>query len=520
MPLSPRRPPLSRRGLLLFPLCTAAVAAQSVTFAPRVDFGLAQEHGIQMVCADFDHDGHLDLAVTEEGYNQGKLEILYGDGQADFGTTNEYTDYCAWGLCRGDFDLDGFADLAVTSYGWSQHGVRIWRNDQTGAFVNSGGMSTLATPPCGVVSGDFDGDGLPDVAAISEAGGYAVDWFHGYGNGTFGTFHVVPNTSGLTGRRVYAGDFNGDGHLDLVAIHSMGAMVLLNDPQGTGNFNSSNGISAYEPMQSGAVADLDGDGVLDIVTAGSNLAVWHGLGNGHFTLLQSQPIAVGPFDTQLGDLDMDGLPDAVVTGYGGAQLLFGHADGTFGPPVAIATGAYPKASAIGDWNGDGWNDLAILCQNLAGQSSFVAIHVQTPPQVTGTATVYGTGCGNPALGLAAVPTARPRLGQTARATVTNTPSTIVDITIGWSDQSFAGLPLPLSLAGYGMPGCNLWHSGDVFGLPTTAATASTRTYQFAVPNAPMLLGLDLFLQAYAYAPGQNALQMTASNGLAWTIGNL
>ncbi len=506
-------------GLFLLPLCAAAVTAQSVTFAPRVDFGLAQEHGIQMVCADFDHDGELDLAVSEEGYNQGKLEILYGDGQADFGTTNEYTNYLAWGLCRGDFDSDGFADLAVTSYGWAQHGVRMWRNDQTGAFVTTGTTSTLGSPPCGVVSGDFDGDGIPDLAAISESGGYAVDWFHGNGNGTFGSFHYVPNTLSLTGKRIYAGHFNGDNYLDLVAIHQMGAMVLLNDAQGTGNFNSSNGIAVTEAMQSGAVADLDGDGQDDIVTAGGNFKVWHNLGNGQFSLLHSQPLNVGPSDTQLGDLNMDGTLDAVVAGYGGVQILFGHGDGTFGAPVTVATGLYPKASAIGDWNRDGWNDLAVLCQNAAGLSSLVAIHVQVPPTVQATSTTYGTGCGSPVLGLVPLANARPRLGQSALATVTNTPSTLVNVTMGWSNQSFAGLPLPLHLASYGLPGCSLWHSGDVFGLPTTAATATTRTFAFAVPNLPFVLGLRLYAQAYSYAPGQNSLQMTASNGIAWTIGN-
>jgi hypothetical protein len=507
------------------PNCTAlapllvlgALHAQSITLTPRVDFGTAQEYGQQAVCADFDHDGNLDIAVTMEGYGQGKLEVLFGDGQADFGSSNEYTNYVAWGLCSGDFNGDGWLDLAATSRGWAQHGVHIWGNNH-GPFGAQGTISTLGSPPAGACTGDFDGDGVLDIAAISEGGGYAVDWFSGNGDFTFSSFHYVPNTNGLVGTRIYAGQFNGDSHLDLVAIHNQGAMVLLNDSQGSGNFNSSNGITITETIGSAAVADLNGDGMDDIVTAGANLRVWRGLGNGQFSLAGTYP-TTGGNDIKLVDFNLDGRRDALVVGYGGAQIFFGAAGGVFGASQMVPAGIYPKACVVGDWDGDGYPDLGILCQNTAGLSSYVSIYLQTPPSVAASATPFGTGCGTPALSLVADTTRPPRLGQTARATMNSAPSQVAGMALGFSNQVANGNPLPMSLASFGMPGCSQYVSTEFASFGLTPLGASSLQYSFAIPNLSPLLGFSLHLQGYAHAPGANAIEAVVSNGLTWTIGN-
>lgn len=498
-------------------LVLGALHAQSITISPRVDFGTSQEYGQQAVCGDFDHDGNLDIAVTMEGYGQGKMEVLFGDGQADFGSSNEYTNYLAWGLCSGDLNGDGWLDLVATSRGWAQHGVHIWSNNH-GPFGAQGTISTLGSPPAGVCTGDFNGDGVLDIAAISEGGGYAVDWFSGNGNFTFSSFHYVPNTTGLVGNRIYAGHFNGDSHLDLVAIHSQGAMVLLNDSQGTGNFNSSNGIAITESMGSAAVADLDGDGKDDIVTAGNNLRIWRGLGNGQFSLAGTYP-TTGGNDIKLVDFNLDGHLDALVTGFGGVAIHFGAAGGVFGASQAVPAGIYPKACVVGDWNDDGFQDLGILCQNTAGLSSYVSIYLQVPPSVAASATPFGSGCGAPSLSLAADTARPPLLGQTARATMNSAPTQVAGIVMGFSNQVANGNQLPMSLAGLGMPGCTQYVSVEFSSLGLTPVAGGGLQYSFAIPNAPWLLGLSLYLQGYAYAPGANALEFVASNGLHWTLGN-
>lgn len=513
MPTVPSTP------VLLALLGGIQMPAQSIILTPRVDFGLAQESAQQALCADFDHDGNLDIAVTMEGNNQGKVEVLFGDGQADFGTSVQMVSLYAFGLAGGDFDSDGFVDLAATSYGWSQHGIRLWRNDQLGGFSYGGVISTLATPPVAAVTGDLDGDGLLDLAAICEGGGYAVDWFHGSGNGTFSSFHPVPNTSGLVGRRILTGHFDADQHLDLLAIHGQGAMVLANDPLGSGNFQSTGGIATTESLTSAAVGDFDGDSHDDVLTVGASLKIWHGNGNGTFSLANTYATTTGALSATLGDLNRDGRFDVLLVGLAGAEIHFGLGGGMFGNRQVVPSGVWPKAGVIGDWNGDGWPDLAILCQNYAGQDAYLSVYEQVPPQVAATAVTFGTGCGAPALSLQPVAIGRPLLGATGRAQIIQAPSQFAGVAIGWSDQWAGALQLPADLGWAGMPGCDLLQSADVGTFVAMPAGGSTLSFGLSLPNLQALLGMTVFLQAYAVAPGQNATGFVVSNGVVWTFGN-
>jgi len=92
--------------------------------------------------------------------------------------------------------------------------------------------------------------------------------------------------------------------------------------------------------------------------------------------------------------------------------------------------------------------------------------------------------------------------------------------MGLNNQFFGPFSLPLTLAFIGMPGCNLHQSADVLGLPTSPLTPATLSYSLAIPNVSSLLGMHLYLQAYAYAPGVNPAQIIISNGIDWLIGNV
>jgi hypothetical protein len=134
------------------------------------------------------------------------------------------------------------------------------------------------------------------------------------------------------------------------------------------------------------------------------------------------------------------------------------------------------------------------------------------------ATQYGNGCGNPALGF--WPNLNPIIGTTARAMITNPPTPLAAVAMGFSDTHLGSLPiLPLSLAFTGMPGCYLLQSNDVFGLPVTPITPSLLWFDAAIPVNAALLGLHFYIQAYCFAPGANPLQIIASNGIDWLIGH-
>jgi len=70
-----------------------------------------------------------------------------------------------------------------------------------------------------------------------------------------------------------------------------------------------------------------------------------------------------------------------------------------------------------------------------------------------------------------------------------------------------------------MPGCHLLHSNELFGLPVTPTVPGTLEFSYAIPNNGILLGVHVYLQAYCFAPGANPLEVIASNGIDWLIGN-
>jgi hypothetical protein len=357
-------------------LLAASIArAQNAQFAPRVDFDLAQPHPMQSATADLDLDANLDIVVTCEGQNSGKVSVLFGDGASDFGTSTDFVSYLAWGLCVDDFNGDGWPDVAVTSYGWAQHGINIYLNNHQRGFTWAGQASSLGTPPVALASGDFDLDGIVDLAVANESGGYAVDWFHGNGDGTFSSFHVVPYTLGLTGRRLVAGDFDNDSRTDLALAHASGVMILMNVAQTYEQFHVSS-----QPMPTGSInalatADVDFDGDLDLVTGGTTVDVWRNFGNGGFGLNASYAVNGGVGDLRVADIDGNGEFDVMVTNLGGIELLFGQGGGVLGANQHVASGAQPLTGVLGDWNNDGRADLAVACNNYAADA-YLSVHTQ------------------------------------------------------------------------------------------------------------------------------------------------
>lgn len=134
------------------------------------------------------------------------------------------------------------------------------------------------------------------------------------------------------------------------------------------------------------------------------------------------------------------------------------------------------------------------------------------------ATTFGSGCGNPPLGLAPVPSSPPLVGTIAQAALANTPSSIAFVALGVSKQFFGAFALPVTLAGIGMPGCDLLQSAEVVGETATPTGAGTANYSFAIPNNTAIVGFHVYLQAWAWAPGVNPANIIVSNGLDWQIG--
>ena len=231
--------------------------------------------------------------------------------------------------------------------------------------------------PQAVALGDFNGDGLPDLAVGS--------WAHSPSN-TVGASSV----SVLVGQRaggllsapgpialgegpvsVTAADFNGDGKSDLAAANDGKLSVFLSDA--AGHFSAAPGSPIDAPRAFRIVAgDLNGDAKADLVALNSDdtLSVWLGDGNGSFAAASGSPIALGggsPASVAIGDFNGDGRADLAVTdsARGTVTVLLGNGDGTLAPVAGspFAAGATPDAIAVGDFNGDGRQDLATTAAN-------------------------------------------------------------------------------------------------------------------------------------------------------------
>lgn len=225
----------------------------------------------------------------------------------------------------------------------------------------------VGTAPQSVAAGDFNGDGRLDLAIANAASG-TVTVLLGSGAGTFDTVASSPAT-GLAPSSIAVGDFNGDNRLDLAVTNggSNNLTVLLGNGNGSFTTAASSPIATGSQPSSVVTGDLNGDGKLDLVVANhadGTLTILLGNGNGTFTPAAASPITVGsgPQSIAVGDFNMDGNLDLAIVNSGSNSLtiLLGNRSGAFRPAGSSpATGSDPDAVAVGDFNGDGALDLAV-----------------------------------------------------------------------------------------------------------------------------------------------------------------
>jgi len=191
----------------------------------------------------------------------------------------------------------------------------------------------------GIAAGDFDGDGDVDLAVPHYYGGMTV--LLNKGNGDFRQAASSPHSVGEFPRGVAAGDFDGDMDLDLAVSNFPNegpgyVQILLND--GGATFRSPPGgrvLTGAAPYGL-AADDLDGDGDLDLAVANQRSSdVTILLNDGHASFSQRpgeyEQVAGGSFDLALGDFDADGDLDLVVArNYGpGIAVLFNDGNAQF-----------------------------------------------------------------------------------------------------------------------------------------------------------------------------------------------
>jgi hypothetical protein len=323
------------------------------TFQAPVGYGVGQFPQFVTV-ADVNNDGNPDLVVADTNSND--VGVLLGNPNGTFQaeTTTALADAPSF-IAVGDLNGDGNLDLVTANT--AANTITVLLGSGTGAFPT---RTTYAVGNAtGVAIGDFDGDGIPDLA-VSNANGYpsatagSISLLAGAGDGSFAAPTTVAVPSGVSPAALLAADLRKTGALDLIFADN-------------GNFTGT-------------------------------AAVYTMLGNndGTFAPVVTYPTPLSAISVSLGDINGDGILDLVVPANDSdgdgtvVSLLLGAGDGTFAAHADYPMGGYaPQNAVLADFNGDGLLDIATA--NYGTRDVAALLQQRTESATLLNAAVLGTG---------------------------------------------------------------------------------------------------------------------------------
>jgi len=328
-----------------------------------------------LTIGDVNGDGIPDIVTSG-------ISILFGDGSGKFPKRLDYlVPYTGGGIILTDVDGNGGIDIverAGNALIFSPSWILFDRGD--GTYL---GPKVSLTPTGILASADFNGDAIQDLVSLNAsgvtalvgdgAGGFASAFQYPFNPGTPGALASIANS-------VVIGDFNNDGKLDFAVGYqtsSDSGTIAVFLGRGDGTFQTPLNVTVPPGVMALAAGDFNGDGKLDLAVLTSSalglvtgnvtqdaVLILPGKGDGTFTSPVSYSSGPVASSIVVADFNRDGKLDIAVVNQGSEagpsniQLLIGKGDGTFSPGTSIAV---PNllGIAVGDFNGEGTPDLAV-----------------------------------------------------------------------------------------------------------------------------------------------------------------